>query len=203
MPLDTRGRPSPSGLWQYRQTFIIYLEASMKNLILIIALGVFAFGCVSQQERQIAEEGYKFSTGKNREQVMDAIVATMVEENLTATNINESFGIISTGKAQISSQQIEKWTDVNYGVYIAETELTFNVTKDGVVTIKYCEKTPYSGGGRRAIVGQLILIKWQSILKIKSSQNYSNTSVKELSKQLRTGPSFGGKSLNGASAKCR
>lgn len=108
------------------------------------------FGCATTQQIKIVVQGHQFKTGKTMDSIVGAIVATLQEENISITTINEKFGIINTGIQNVPGSAVVKWRgdpDLGLGTAIWTVEITFNVTKTGDVTMKYCQhiKDPWSG----------------------------------------------------------
>jgi len=82
--------------------------------------------------------------------VINAVVATLQEDNITISNINDKFGIINTGVQKVPASTVARWrghSDFGLGTAIWEVDITFNVTKAGDVSMKYCQhiKDPWSG----------------------------------------------------------
>lgn len=113
----------------------------MKSIFVASLLFVMVLGCATTQERKVATQGHQFATGKTTESVVGAIVATLQEENITITTINEKFGIVNTGLQNVPAVTVQKWRgQPTFGLGGATwpVEISFGVSKTGDVTMKYC-----------------------------------------------------------------
>lgn len=108
-------------------------------------IAVLLASCATVEEEKVAVDGYRFNTGKTQEQVVSAIVATMQEENLSISTLNEKFGIIATGLKEVPAATIAKWRgDSTFGLGSAlwKVDIGFTVNAAGDVLIKYCVQGP-------------------------------------------------------------
>lgn len=121
----------------------------MFNKLFLFLIIVLFTGCASTTAKKASLEGYEFETNSSVESVVKAIVMTLSEENVTPTNVNEKYGLVSTGEQQIPGKNVDKWIDVpslRMGAS-QKIDIGFTVAQDGKVRIKFCFKSKSAWSG--------------------------------------------------------
>lgn len=122
----------------------------MLKKFFVFSLLILLVGCASVSSQKASEVGYTFQSNGSREDIIGAIVATLNEDSVAVTNINEKYGIVSTGEQEVSSEIVDsKWFgQPNFGFNASrKVDLGFTVSEDGKVKMKICYKikSPWTG----------------------------------------------------------
>lgn len=122
----------------------------MKRIAILLML---LSGCATTQDAMVANEGHTFATGKPREAVVEAIVATLSEDNVSVNVLNEKYGLVNTGTIPVAATTVVKWRgDPTFGLGTVtwHVDLNFTVSPEGVVKLRYCQRNGNVCNGYKA-----------------------------------------------------